>query len=404
MSGHAPLERRSGLYPAVQAVEEGRAKVIVFSDSDRAFRNAYEQTSVVRRVEVAGGAIHCADIGRLVDADGTDDEWFNGSLHGLLNEKQWRTIRSRSMRGQDQAVKAGKIPMRLIPGLRRAQDGSIELAPKHRAVTRAFKLRLEGKTILEVRAYLAGRGVVRSYNGVKSLLASPQAIGEVVYRGHRFPAPALIDRETWRQVQLIKVPRGRKPKSDRLLARLGVLRCGNCGARMVVGMQTITAMAAARGKGQEGTQYPFYRCGAPRGDCDRGVTISAPTVEQIVSDAVREAIADVEGRASAEHNAREAAVELELAQAELDALIGLLDPLEPAAGERLSVATERRDVAQDHLDQLGGLSAARTVTAAADWDSLSLDGRRALIRAVVARAVVRPGRGAGRVSVEFVGE
>ena len=87
-------------------------------------------------------------------------------------------------------------------------------------------------------------------------------------------------------------------------------------------MQTITAKAAARGKGQEGTQYPFYRCGAPRGDCDRGVTISAPTVEQIVLDAVREAIADVEGRASAEHNAREAAVELELAEAELDALIG----------------------------------------------------------------------------------
>jgi len=28
------------------------------------------------------------------------------------------------------------------------------------------------------------------------------------------------------------VPRGPKPKSDRLLARLGVLRCGSCGSRL----------------------------------------------------------------------------------------------------------------------------------------------------------------------------
>ena len=113
------------------------------------------------------------------------------------------------------------------------------------------------------------------------------------------PRPSLIDRETFRQVQKIKTPRGRKPKSDRLLARLDVLRCGNCGARMTVGMQKVSAKAAARGRGKLGAEYPFYRCGAvSSGDCQKGVTISAPTVEQIVSDAVRKALADIEGRAS----------------------------------------------------------------------------------------------------------
>ena len=129
------------------------------------------------------------------------------------------------MRGQEQAIKQGKVPMRLIPGLRRAGDGKYRACPKHEAVpTKAFKLRLGGATIQVVRAHLAAHGIQRSYNGTKSLLRSPQAMGEVVYRGHRFPAPSLIDRETWRQVQRIKVPRGRKPKSERLLARQGVLR------------------------------------------------------------------------------------------------------------------------------------------------------------------------------------
>jgi hypothetical protein len=39
-----------------------------------------------------------------------------------------------------------------------------------------------------------------------------------------------------------------------------------------------------------------------------------------------------------------------------------------------------------------------------DWDSLSFDGRRDLIRATVARAIVAPGRGPDRVTVERVGE
>ena len=42
----------------------------------------------------------------------------------------------------------------------------------------------------------------------------------------------LIERDLWNRVQRMVVPRGLQPSSDRLLARLGVLRCGSCGARM----------------------------------------------------------------------------------------------------------------------------------------------------------------------------
>ena len=357
---------------------------------------------MLRLVEGAGGEVWTPD-GQVTN--GTSAQSFTGTVTTAADELYKDQIREKSAAGQALAMKQGRIPMRLITGLRRAPDGSVELAPKHRVVTEAFKLRLGGATILQVRAHLAAHGIKLSYNGVKSLLRSPQAVGDVVYRGHRFPAPSLIDRETFRQVQKIKTPRGRKPSLDRLLARLDVLRCGNGGARMTVGMQKVSAKAAARGRGKLGAEYPFYRCGAvSSGDCQKGVTISAPTVEQIVSDAVRKALADIEGRASAEHKVRDAAAALDQAQAKLDALIGLLDPLEPAAACRLAEATERRDEAQDHLDARGGVSAAVSINAADDWDRLNLEERRDLIRATVERASVSAGRGADRVTVELFSE
>ena len=42
------------------------------------------------------------------------------------------------------------------------------------------------------------------------------------------------DRGLFERVQRRTVSRGRQAKSERLLARLGVLRCGTCGSRMVI--------------------------------------------------------------------------------------------------------------------------------------------------------------------------
>jgi hypothetical protein len=267
-----------------------------------------------------------------------------------------------------------------------------ETAP---VVAEAFRMRAESATVAEVRAFLHEHGIERSYHGVGSLLASRVVLGEIHFgklvnlEAH----PAIVDPDVWRAVQRVKVARGRKPKSERLLARLEVLRCASCNGRMVVGTQR-----------QNGRSYAFYRCGHVREDCPQRVTISAELVEGIVVAEVRGALKDAEGRASAEHNVRDAEHALERAQAELDALIDMLDPLEPRARERLVAATEKRDQARERVEQLGGQRAAVTINAADDWDRLSLDARRALIRATVERVVVAPGRGADRVTVELVGE
>jgi hypothetical protein len=265
-------------------------------------------------------------------------------------------------------------------------------------VARAFALRVSGATVGDVRALLRDQGLELSYAAVGRLLSNRAVLGEIHFGGYEpnlLAHEPIVDREIWKAAQRVKVPAGRKAKSERLLARLGVLRCGSCGGRM----------SASLGHAGTPREHPIYRCGAHAGDpCPKRVAIDARLVEGVVVDAVKAALADAEGRASAEQGAQRAALALARSQTQLDALIEMLDPLEPAARKRLQAATAKRDKAREEVERLGGKRASLTVNAARDWDRLSLDARRGLIRAVVDRVDVAPGRGADRVTVKLVGQ
>jgi hypothetical protein len=198
----------------------------------------------------------------------------------------------------------------------------------------------------------------------------------------------VIDAETWQRLQRVSVPRGPRAKSERLLARLGVLRCGSCGARMVVGSANNGA-------------YPIYRC-PPVGDCSQRVTISATVAESTIVDVVQELLAGIEGSASIESGVGEAADELARRQNALDAAIRTFDGLEgeDAAREKLRELREARDQARERHDELLAASAPAITVSAGDWELLSDEGKRDLIKAVIGAAVVRPGRGADRISIE----
>lgn len=393
VSGGTPLERRHGLRQAVEAVEAGEADVVMVAYFDRLVRSLRVQDEVVSRVERAGGRVVALDFGRVTGESAA--QWLSGTMIGAVSEYYRRSVRERSGEAQARAVARGVAPWPNVPpGYRRRQDGRLEpdpeLAP---VVAEAFRMRAAGRPIREIRAYLADHGVRRSFHGVTSMLRSRIYLGEIHF-GKLVNLQAhepIVTPELWRAVQRVTVPRGRRAKSDRLLARLGVLRCATCGARMIVGTQT-----------QGGRRYAFYRC-VPTGDCPQRVTVSAELAERVVVDAVREALADEQGQASADRDAREAEAALERAQADLDAAIRAFTGLEdePAARDRLAELREVRDRAQAHADRLRSLRAAVTINAADDWDSLTLDEQRALIKATVERATVAPGRGPGRITVEL---
>jgi hypothetical protein len=136
------------------------------------------------------------------------------------------------------------------------------------------------------------------------------------------------------------------------------------------------------------------------------MAVSARIAEQVVVDAARREFEAVEGRASAERDAREAVAAAERAQAELDTAIRTLAGIEDelAARERIKELRDARDAAREEAHRLSGLSASFTVNIAERWNELTLAEQRTAIRLTVDRAVVEPGRGAGRIRVETVRE
>lgn len=393
VSGGTPLAERDGLRRAVEAVEASNVEVVMVAYFDRLVRSLRVQDEVVSRVEAAGGRVMAIDFGQVTGK--TAAQWLSGTMIGAVSEYYRRSATERTAEGQANAVARGVAPWNNVPpGYLKGDDGVYVPDPeKAPVVAEAFAMRAAGETIEGVRTYLRENGIARSYHGVQSLLTSRVPLGELHFGNleNLSAHEAIVERDIWTAAQRPK--RGARPKSNRLLARLGVLRCATCGARMVTGFQT-----------SKGSRYDLYRC-PPTGDCPKRVTIGANMIEGHVVEVVRAALADVEGRASAEQGAREAEAEAERAQADLDAAIRAFDGLqdEPVAIARLTDLREKRDAARDHLAGLGDFRSAITVTVE-DWDRLNLDERRGLIRATLAEVTVAPGRGLGRVSVKLVGE
>jgi site-specific DNA recombinase len=392
--GATPLERRHGLRSAIESVEAGTAHAIVVAYFDRLVRSLRIQEEILERVEAAGGRVLAVDFGEV--SGKTSAQWLSTTLLGAVNQYHGKVLAERVRGAQKRATARGVASWSpVIPGYSRNSDGVYEPNDQAPVVRQAFRMRAGGKSIRECRDHLAQHGIKRTLASVGRLFQNRAVLGEIRFGGFINPNAhePIIDLELFKAAQRAQAPRGRQTKSEMLLARLGVVRCGTCGSRLVAGSSN------------NGTT-PLYRCRNP--DCTRKVTISAKVVEPIISQAVQEALRerDVEGRASAEAGVRDAERKLEQAQTALDKAIQTLEDFmdEPMAVNKIRKLREEREAARERVDQLGGSQAAVVLRADRDWDRLSLDGRRDLIRAVIERATVAPGRGDDRVTVELVGQ
>ncbi len=371
--------------------------MLVVAYFDRLVRSVARQAEILERVEQAGGSILAVDVGEVSSASAS--KWLSASLLGAVAEYHRRVTAERTQDAKRRAVARGVPPFPNIPpGYRRKTDGSLEPNPTEaKAVARAFEMRAKGATVMEVREFLRTRGVDRSFHGTQALLTSRVVLGELHFgdlvnvNSHR----AIVRAETWHVVQQMRAPRGRRAKSERLLARLGVLRCGTCGARMVIGSTA-----------QNGKRHYFYRC-PPVGDCARRVTVSADLAEHAVVHEVRRLLEGVRGSASVAGGVEEAGRDLDGAEGELDAAVRAFSGLEDveAARERLLELRKKRDEARERLARLrAAAQPALTLSASGDWDLLTLSEQRDLIRAVVESAVIAPGRRADRIAVKPRGQ
>jgi DNA invertase Pin-like site-specific DNA recombinase len=240
VSGGKALDQRARLLGAIEAVEAGRVDVIVVAYFDRLVRSLEVQAQVLRRVEEAGGRVLAADIGEV--SNGTAAKWLSATMLGMVAEYHNRITAEKAADAQRRAIERGIPPIILPPGLRRPAikgpggkliRGDVELDPELQpVVAEAVRMRAKGAPVQAVREFLAEHGIRRSYHGTTTLLKSRLLIGEIVFGANRKrpedvwrgTCPAVVDRATWERAQRASTPRGRKAKSDRLLARLGAVR------------------------------------------------------------------------------------------------------------------------------------------------------------------------------------
>jgi len=242
----------------------------------------------------------------------------------------------------------GVYPHPRIPvGYVRGEDGVLVVKPAAaKVVVQAFKRRDRGALLVEIQAWLAANGIERALSGVAWMLRSRMYLGEIhfgeLHNTHAHEA-IITDRGLFERVQRRTGSRGRQAKSERLLARLGVLRCGTCASRMVINSDSGS-----------------YRCGDTSANrCRQRAAVKADRIEQMVLDAVRaySATANPPPRASRKRQIRAADEAIERASAELDDTIRQLGELgllgRPASQETLEKLTTALDDAHTVWARLG---------------------------------------------------
>jgi DNA invertase Pin-like site-specific DNA recombinase len=393
-SGGRSLEKRPGLLAALEDVRAGRAERVLVYHRDRLDRNLEVRRAFVAAVEEAGGEVWTPD-GRLTFS--TANEKLSNTLLGAMDENYRDVIREKVLKQKRARVEAG-CPCTRLPFIGYVSPGGwsraqvVEDDRPH--VVRAFEMSADGKSAPEIVRYLREQGYSATHRAVTHMLRNELYCGHIVWGDlrHDNAHGAIVSDRLFRRVQARRKPVGRKSPSHRILARLGVLRCGSCGAAMV-------------------TDNKLYRCSSR--ECESRAAISATKVEEIVLDRVAREIKGMEGHAG--DVLTPALQEQERANASLDKLrkiAALADDVDGFAGQvrEAKARVERADAVVDDARSVAGvtwkLSSIFTGERPgdADWkespdfEGMSREQLRDLISTVVNRVAVA--RRENGVSVE----
>jgi DNA invertase Pin-like site-specific DNA recombinase len=397
VSGGTPLDKRHGLRRAIEAVENGKADVVLAAYFDRLVRDVGVQQEVVRRVQKAGGEITALDFGNLTN--GTAAVTLSANMLGSVSQFHRDITREKSMPKQQEAIARGAYPAHNPLGYDRGEDKRLVPSADAEIIAEAFRLRATGASVLDIRAYMADHGIVRTPKAIETMLANRVFLGEIHFGSYKANLKAhdpIVDEDVWQRAQRVVITRGRRSESERLLARMRLLRCSTCGGGL-------TMSTGYR------NQYPVYKCGAP--DCERRMVISAEIAERVVLDATRQALDGVAGIRRARESAKVARADLGRANADLDDFIDTFTGsamARPKAKARLAELEQAVADAQARVDQLGADEDADHELLALgmieDFESLSIEDKRRAIRATIERVDVMPGRGADRLDIHLHGE
>src|SRR5207253_2174737 len=138
-------------------------------------------------------------------------------------------------------------------------------------------------------------------------------------------------------------------------------------------------------------RWVTYRCGKSL-DCTRSVNIMADTVDELVANEVRKVISEQYGRASADEAIQDAKTERDAAQERLEEAVEAFESIPKDLRRRkLAELTAEAEAAQTAYEQIADTQAAAVeIDPETDWDDLTMDEKRDLIKANVESVIVAP--------------
>ena len=382
-------QRKRGLAPAVAMIERGEADVLLLPWLDRIARNLTLFRNVRKRIQSAGGSIEAIDFG--VVTGGTAAQRFSAETLIHVAEFFAELTAEKTEGAQKSAIDAGIPTFNNIPYGYRKDPVTRRLVvdeDEARVVKKAFAMREAGAMLETIRDYMRSQGAPHSIRRVQGMLRSRIYLGELHFgeMSNVHSHQLIIDPGTWRTVQGMRVSRAAHTPSERLLARLGIVRCKYCKRALVVGGQV---KYRGRGAEKKAVRYVDYRCSS-MGDCTERVAISADFLEEAVAVYVKQA--DAEGHASIDEQIEVAEQEYQQVETTLNTFVKMFTGLGDltATQEKLAELKANREEAYERWQTLRTARGTAGVRAS-DWDVLTFAERRALIRSTIRRIDISRG-------------
>jgi len=379
-------KRKRGLAPALAMIERGEADVLLLPWLDRIARNLQLYKTAVKRVKAAGGTIEAVDFGEVTG--GSAAQRFSAETLIHVAEFFAELTGEKTHEAQEKAIAEGIPTFDHIPyGYRKdPMTRRLVVEPDEAEVVRqVFHMREADATLEAIRDFLRGSKGCRpiGIRGVQNMLKSRMYLGELHFGklSNMHSHEAIVDPGLFRTVQGKRVSRNQKrSSSELLLARLGVARCAECGGALVVGSQWQTRAGGLR------RRYDDYRC-SNMGDCKQRVHISAPVLDEAVIRYLKRL--EAEGHATVDEELEAAEQAYLQAEEELSNMISLLNGLGDLAAARtkLDGLKARREEAFEHWQSLRALRGSTGIRSS-DWDNLTINAQRALIRSRIRTVLV----------------
>ena len=421
--------RRDGWTSVLEAIENQEMDALLTWESSRATRDltAYSE---LRDACVAAG-VQWGYSGKLHDLSDRDARFRTG-LDALLAEDEAARTSERLRRTTRHAALAGRPHGKNLYGYRRVYDPGtrlllrIEPHPEQAPVVKEAARRiLAGETMYKIAKSFNERGIEprrTTYKqhrrnlgwtpvAIKQMLIQPAYAGLRVHRGEIAAEaiwPALVKREDWDKLQsiLFDPARGRLRNDTAVHLLSGIALCAECGNQMRVGLQNYgrpRTVLDASGERKVQEKYHIYMCQGAPGKGGFHTTIKCEFLDHIVVDAIVRRLSqpDIMQLLAANNgdNTDERASlreEIERHQTWLEKVrdramreqnLDLLFDQEARVKPLIETAQRRLERLLD-IDQ-SVLQMVRSGNPRKHWDSIDLDARRRILRAVVIPRVKR---------------